>query len=548
MSDKVATLRVIPTSRALVDASQRDWQVTSADIVIGKDILELLSTSMYVDPMTIYREYVQNAADAIDEARDRRLLSATAAGTVEIEIDATARSVRIRDNGTGIAWPQFAQRLSNLGASAKRGTTARGFRGVGRLAGLGYCQELIFRSRAEGESLVSELRWDCKALKAALRGAKVGQHLVELIHEILSVRRVSSDGYPKRLFEVELKGVIRHRNDRLLSAAAVRDYLAQVAPVPFSPGFKFGEEISEALKPYVKLGELDIRINGAPEPVYRPHQDLIEIGDKNFDKVVNLEVKELAGIDGGVAAIAWVLHHGYHGALPNKTLVKGIRLRTGNVQVGDNALLEDMFPEPRFNGWAVGEVHIVDGKVLPNGRRDHFEQSTHFDNLLNQLTPIVREVAKRCRDSSIGRKWLREFEVQKAAVIERARAVSRGGISRAVRQSYVDAVAKSVKAMRKIVATRHIGEDTRATLSADADVVEARAQKLLGADAQARDPLEQFKPGTRLAYQKIISLIYECASTGAAASVLVERILGKLTEEAEAPRGKAAGRRKSKKR
>ena len=37
--------------------------------VVGKDVLELLSTAMYVDPLTIYREYVQNAADAIDEAR-----------------------------------------------------------------------------------------------------------------------------------------------------------------------------------------------------------------------------------------------------------------------------------------------------------------------------------------------------------------------------------------------------------------------------------------------------------------------------------------------
>ena len=45
------------------------WQNLASEIVIGKDILELLSSSMYVDPMTIYREYVQNAADSIDEAR-----------------------------------------------------------------------------------------------------------------------------------------------------------------------------------------------------------------------------------------------------------------------------------------------------------------------------------------------------------------------------------------------------------------------------------------------------------------------------------------------
>lgn len=537
MSDKAA-LRVISTTHLKGDSSQSDWAPSSAQVVIGKDILELLSTSMYVDPMTIYREYVQNSADAIDEAREQGILAAAEQGRVEISIDVAARSIRLRDNGTGVPWPQFASRLSNLGASTKRGTAARGFRGVGRLAGLGYCQELIFRSRSENEKLVSELRWDCRALKSALRNARPGQHLLELIHDILSVRRIPSADQGGRFFEVELSGVIRHRNDRLLSAAAVRDYLAQVAPVPFSPDFKFGYEISAALKPYVRLGDLDIRIKGTEGPIYRPHQNAIEIGDRNFDKVTELEVKELPGIDGGIAAVAWVLHHGYHGALPAKTLIKGIRLRTGNVQVGDNALVEDMFPEPRFNSWAVGEVHVIDSKVMPNGRRDHFEQSAHFDNLLNQLTPMVREIAKHCRDSSIGRKWLREFEMHKSAALEKARTVSRGGISKMTRRSYIDAVAKSIKAMRKVVGTRHIGEDTRATVAAETDAVEARVLKLLGEKPAANDPLAAFKPAARTAYQHIIALIYECASTGAAASALVEKILDRLGNQSGAAKGK----------
>ena len=62
--------------------------VGASQIVVGKDILELLSTSMYVDPMTIYREYVQNAADSIDAARADGLLSEKAEGRVEIRVDA----------------------------------------------------------------------------------------------------------------------------------------------------------------------------------------------------------------------------------------------------------------------------------------------------------------------------------------------------------------------------------------------------------------------------------------------------------------------------
>ncbi len=44
-------------------------------VIVGKDLLELLSSAMYVDPLTIYREFIQNAADAIDEAADEGLYS-----------------------------------------------------------------------------------------------------------------------------------------------------------------------------------------------------------------------------------------------------------------------------------------------------------------------------------------------------------------------------------------------------------------------------------------------------------------------------------------
>jgi molecular chaperone HtpG len=138
------------------------WTYRDETIVVGKDILEVLSSAMYVDPLAIYREFVQNAADAIDEARRVGLLASAEAGTVEIEIDIAKRTALIRDNGTGVPAAEFGMRMTAFGSSAKRGTNARGFRGVGRLSGIAYCQELLFRSRSAGESVVSELRWDCR--------------------------------------------------------------------------------------------------------------------------------------------------------------------------------------------------------------------------------------------------------------------------------------------------------------------------------------------------------------------------------------------------
>jgi HSP90 family molecular chaperone len=97
-----------------ITIKESPWQNLSSEIIIGKDILELLSSSMYVDPMTIYREYAQNAADSIDLARADGQLAADA-GKVTIILDVPGRNVKIRDNGTGIAQADFADRLTAFG-------------------------------------------------------------------------------------------------------------------------------------------------------------------------------------------------------------------------------------------------------------------------------------------------------------------------------------------------------------------------------------------------------------------------------------------------
>ena len=528
---------------SVVSFSQSAWTSSDHEVVIGKDILELLSTSMYVDPMTVYREYIQNASDSIDEARATGVLPASG-GEVQVSVDANARSIRIRDDGTSIPWPEFIERLSNLGASLKRGTNARGFRGVGRLSGLGYCQELIFRGRADEEKLISELRWDGRALKTMLRAADHSKNLRAMVKDIVTVRRIKPKDDPKRFFEVELRGVIRHRDDRLLSEEVVGQYLAQVAPLPFSPDFEFGKEITAALKPHVRLGHIVVRINGTDVPIHRPHQNWMKIDGKVEAAFKTLEIFELSGIDGGIAAIGWVLHHDYSGALSNRTLVKGLRLRSGNVQVGDHALLENLFSEPRFNSWGVGEIHIVDPKILANGRRDNFEHSVHLDNVLNQLAPIARDIARRCRQSSISRKWQREFDLHKEAALQRAKTVSRGGLTRAARQTHVDAALKSLKAMKKVLDIRHLDEEVRNSLTSKAGTAEARVQRLLGDGATASDPLAALPSPKKTAYQYIISLIYECSTNRIAAGALVERLLARLSDAtAQTVKLKAADRR-----
>ena len=494
------------------------------EIVIGKDVLELVSSAMYIDPMTVYREYIQNAADAVDAARAAGALTAGEPGRVDISVDAGTRTVKIRDNGCGVSFQDFGQKLTALGGSAKRGTATRGFRGVGRLAGLGYAQELTFRSRVPAESDVSQLRWDCRHLRATLREASDDTGLADLVRRLTTLERVEIDDAPDRFFEVEMRGIIRLRNDRLMSPSAISGYLSQIAPVPFSPEFSFGEQLTKVLSRHVDLGDFDIWINDADEPVYRPHRDSFSFDGKESVNFDSLDLIEIPSIDGKVAAIAWVLQHEYEGAVPTETLVKGLRMRAGNIQVGDRVLLEELFPEPRFNGWSVGEVHVIDRRIVPNGRRDHFEQNAHFHNLLNHLTPTARDIARRCRTSSVRRKWDREFELLTRSVAETASIVAQGSISRREQERLALSAEQTLLRMSKI-ADMDLLSDTSTERVKRINTLRQLLSEAMNDEAMVSSPLMRLPKAKRKTYENFFELVYECSVNRIAAKALIDRIL-----------------------
>jgi molecular chaperone HtpG len=369
-------------------------------VVVGKDILELLSSAMYVDPLSIFREYVQNAADSIDEAAELGLYKRGTKPAIKITLNQSLRTATIRDNGAGIPKPQFTRILTGIGGSRKRGTTARGFRGVGRLAGLGYCQYLVMRSKAPDDTHVSCMYWDCKRLKELLRDP-ADLTIDEILHQIVETETQAPDGLPAHFFEVEMRSVIRYKNDLLLNEPALGNYLGQVGPVPFSPSFTFGKEIEEHLAKQNAAKTYTLTLNG--NPLYRPHRDTYEVRPKVHGTFSKLDVFEIQGISSGTDAIGWVLHSDYLGAIPDRHGIKGLRLRSGNIQIGDSRLLDSAFPEARFNAWTVGECHILSAKLVPNARRDDFEQNNHYANLLTHLMPKGKQIARACRDSSAER-------------------------------------------------------------------------------------------------------------------------------------------------
>src|SRR5689334_9856170 len=136
--------------------------------IIGKRVLEILTAGMYLNPLFIYREYVQNAADQIDVAVNRKIFTDKNQGEIDITINAQKRSICIKDNATGIRKSEVSSFLGNVANSTKNPETQKGFRGIGRLGGLGYCKKLIFETSYKDEPTKSIMDLDAEKLRAII--------------------------------------------------------------------------------------------------------------------------------------------------------------------------------------------------------------------------------------------------------------------------------------------------------------------------------------------------------------------------------------------
>ena len=497
------------------------WGRPERPLIIGKDILELLSSSMYVDPMAMYREYVQNSADATDLARSAGL--SPAEGLVSIKIDAVARTILIRDNGSGLSEADFAQKLTALGGSSKRGSAARGFRGVGRLAGLAFAQEIVFRSRQQGERTVHELRWNGRDVRAMLRSTET-RDLHEIVQKSVETREVSGQGWPDKFFEVELRGVVRHKDDRLLNHDAVFNYLAQVAPVPFHQDFQFSDQISSLLQTHgIKTGAIDIEVEGRGR-VYRPHRNALPFGKSGETKFQELTTIYTPGRDGATAAVTWVLHSDYRGALPLASLVEGWRFRVGDIQIGNNDLMVALFPEPRFNSWCVAETHVIDSRILPNGRRDHFEQNSYYLDLINHLAPHAREIAQRCRASSIYRNLIRHIEHGLSNSEQRLKILSKRALLDGSAARLSTQLIQDLDHVQRLASRSVISPDQQSRYQKRIRRLQQRAQQLKHSDNR-QSALDAFTPAQRMILSEVLKSIYRGHSDINQAQALVDRIL-----------------------
>lgn len=372
-------------------------------IIIGKHTLESLTSGMYSDPYVVFREYIQNSVDSIDTAIKSGILK-RGEDRIIVQLRPIEQEIIIRDNGTGIACDEAEKTLISIGNSKKTSDLSRGFRGIGRLAALSYCKQLIFQTSFSGESKATIITIDASKLSnLLLDSSDVDVSVVDVLQKVYEVN-TKPEKENAHYFVVRLIGV--DENSRLNSHDDVVDYLSQNTPVPYAPEFIWGKEICNRLCAEgcaIQSYNIVVQFGTTVQTIYKPYKDkvLVDKGKNIYDAIQDIEIVKIVHPD-GAAALGWLAKTSYLGSIYDKS-VKGIRLRKGNILIGDHQTLNVVFKDARFNGWSMGEIYAIDKELIPNARRDNFEKNHAYFVLFEQLSLLATTITKEIRSASLKR-------------------------------------------------------------------------------------------------------------------------------------------------
>jgi len=449
------------------------------------------------------REYVQNSADAIDSLPGLQHSEA-----VEVVVDGRKRSLTIHDNGIGIPSDKAKSTLLNIGCSEKDPTRNRGFRGIGRLGGLGYCDELRFIAKSQGEGIVSVCTWDCRKLSQLIADTSTSVDTESLIKAVSIFTRQKYPGsLDDHFFTVEMNMLHDGRNE-LLNVPAIRSYLSQIAPVPFHPDFHSGQLIDDELVDHVKsYRTYRIFVNG--QQIHKPYGDVVSLSKGSGEPVKKISFVELKG-ESGILGFSWLGELSLQGTVSASTGMDSLRLRYGNILIGNKDTLSGFFRERRFNNYLVGEIHVCGGGLIPNSRRDDFEDSNARDELYDAF---IREIgiplSRKIRYLSSERSKVKSSSSLDTLFENAARVIKYGYISELQREHIV----KSLDA----VDGNASGEDKRLASQLIHSVMKSQhILSVLGSRDRSEDITSLFN--------KALEIVYAETSNRAEA----ERIIGRL--------------------
>ncbi len=349
--------------------------------IIGIDLLKMLMLQLYSNPRCIYREYIQNALDSINEAVHTGILAEEKDGRVSISI--TKNDICIEDNGTGIRSDRAVKILTDIANSVKNGVDTAGQFGVGRLSGGGYCEILEFETTYKGENVSTIVSLDTVALRELIEKNHTDISAEDAMR-IICTTRTNSAKPEEHGFIVRLKNVINSR-EILLDIEEIKNYITEYAPIDYSVLFNSlinNSAQTEYVKRHKKIDKIRVSLNEFSD-IEKGYGVKIVGTDDPIERIRYFELP----MHPKYGSLGW----GWYAVTEfsvqineEKDSCAGIRLRKHNISLDKN-ILNACFREPRGNKYFYGEIFITNDNIVPDSGRQGLAAGEEAEALMLEI-------------------------------------------------------------------------------------------------------------------------------------------------------------------
>ena len=184
----------------------------------------------------------------------------------------------------------------------------------------------------------------------------------------------------------------------------MHDFVSQIAPVPYSSKFTYRDRLVAAAKEYgIPIDEVNVTIadgNKKPVAVTKPFMDKYSVGSAE----VRLQGCEIIGASSHKWWGPGEKKHKYS-AQSRDSRVSGLRVRVKNIQIDSTDVIREVFQKHaksyvRFTEYFVGEIFVNQSWLVPNARRDGFEEDGNWKEMRGELADVVKKLGQRAYNIS----------------------------------------------------------------------------------------------------------------------------------------------------
>lgn len=361
----------------------------------GGFVLETLTIGMYGESRNAIREYIQNGFDSIQRAIESGVLPSNK-GLIRISMADDHKTLVIRDNGAGIPAKHAVDILTRVGASTKDHRKNAGFRGIGRLAGIVFSDAVTFVTKAHGERTQTTVVFDGKRMREGMAPSRgSNRSATDLMVDTVRAYKTGTRRRDEHFLEVRLEG-LKNPPKECRSRSAMAEFVGQIAPVPYAADFRYFPRLESAARDAnIPIEQVRITVREAgttPISVTKPYRAAHRVGqvtaEMNDCEILHSPSRNWWG---------WVGKKSQSGAYTDAR-VAGLRVRVRNIQIDATDLVRDIFRKgatshARFQDYFVGEVFVRPGVLVPNARRDGFEEDRAWRQFTAELSTVTKSLS-----------------------------------------------------------------------------------------------------------------------------------------------------------